>query len=146
MGGNHETRTAWTRLAPLTPFAKSHIESEVHPTLYAWRARVESPTAARRRQLAVEVLRVFAESRQTSGCRRVAAALNREGIEASVGLIADLMRELGLRAVQPRAYKRTTIQDGQPAESPDLIGRDFTAQAPGQRLVGDITCGFTRSG
>jgi len=108
-------------------------------SFYAWRARVESPTAARRRQLAVEVVRVFAESRQTSGCRRVAAALNREGIEASVGLIADLMRELGLRAVQPRAYKRTTIQDGQPAESPDLIGRDFTAQAPGQRLVGDIT-------
>jgi putative transposase len=28
--------------------------------------------------------------------------------------------------------------------SPDLIGRDFTAQAPGQRLVGDIT--YLRTG
>ena len=83
--------------------------------------------------------RVFEESRQTSGCRRVAAALNREGHECSVGLVADLMRELGLRAVQPRAYKRTTVPGEQAAPCPDLIGRDFTADAPGQRVVGDIT-------
>ncbi len=78
------------------------------------------------------------------GCRRVAAQLNREGHPCSVGLVADLMRELGLRACQPRAYKRTTIPGEQPVTSPDLIGRDFTAAAPGQRLVGDIT--YLRTG
>jgi putative transposase len=108
-------------------------------SFYAWQNRTETPTQARRRELATEVRRVFDESRQTSGCRRVAAQLNREGHECSVGLVADLMRELGLRAVQPRAYKRTTIPGEQTEQSPDLIGRDFTAQAPGQRLVGDIT-------
>ncbi len=108
-------------------------------SFYAWRNRVETPTAARRRDLAAHVRRVFETSRQTSGCRRVAAALNRDGIECSVGLVADLMRELGLRAVQPRAYKRTTVPGQAPVASPDLIGRDFTAPAPGQRLVGDIT-------
>jgi putative transposase len=108
-------------------------------SFYAWRNRVETPTAARRRDLAAHVRRVFETSRQTSGCRRVAAALNRDGIECSVGLVADLMRELGLRAVQPRAYKRTTVPGPSPVASPDLIGRDFTAPAPGQRLVGDIT-------
>ena len=56
-----------------------------------------------------------------------------------MGLAADLMRELGLRACQPRAYKRTTMPGEQPVASPDLIGRDFTATAPGTRLVGDIT-------
>jgi transposase InsO family protein len=108
---------------------------------YAWRNRVETPTAARRRELAVEIRRVFDDSRQTSGCRRVAAALNREGHECSVGLVADLMRELGLRAVQPRAYKRTTVPGEDPVASPDLIRRDFnpTSAAPGERLVGDIT-------
>ena len=35
--------------------------------------------------------------------RRVAAQLNREGHPCSVGLVADLMRELGPRACQPRA-------------------------------------------
>jgi len=108
-------------------------------SFYAWRVRVETPTAARRRILAVQVRRVFDESRQTSGCRRIAAALNREGHECSVGLVADLMRCLGLVAVQPRAYKRTTVPGEQPVVIADLIDRDFTAPAPGQRLVGDIT-------
>jgi transposase InsO family protein len=83
-------------------------------SFYAWRARVETPTQARRLELAVEVRRVFDGSRQTFGCRRIAAALNREGIECSVGLVADLMRELGLQAVQPRGYKRTTIPGERP--------------------------------
>ena len=65
-------------------------------SFYAWRNRIETPTAARRRRLAVEVARVFDGSRQTSGCRRIAAALNRDGHECSVGLVADLMREFGL--------------------------------------------------
>ena len=108
-------------------------------SFYAWRNRVETPTAARRRELSEHVCRLFDESRQTSGCRRITAALNREGHECSVGLVADLMRALGLVAVQPRAYKRTTVPDEHAAELPDLIDRDFTAAGPGQRLVGDIT-------
>src|SRR4051794_23943355 len=56
------------------------------------------------------------------------------------------MRELGLCAVQPRAYKRTTLPGEQPATAPDLLERDFdpAAGAPGQRLVGDIT--YLRTG
>jgi transposase InsO family protein len=113
-------------------------------SFYAWRNQVETATAARRRELAEHIERIFEGSRQTYGCRRVAAALNREGHPASVGLVADLMRELGLRACQPRAYKRTTVPGEQPVSSPDRVERDFTAPAPGQRLVGDIT--YLRTG
>jgi putative transposase len=115
-------------------------------SFYGWRTRAETPTAARRRQLAQHVQRAFEESRQTSGCRRVAARLNRDGHECSVGLVADLMRELGLRAVQPRAYKRTTVPGDDPVEMPDLLERDFdpASSAPGERLVGDIT--YLRTG
>jgi putative transposase len=107
-------------------------------SFYAWRNRAETATAARRRELAVRVKAAFEGGRGAYGCRRVAAQLNRDGHPCSVGLVADLMRELGLRACQPRAYKRTTVPGEQPA-SPDLIGRDFTAAVPGTRLVGDIT-------
>lgn len=113
-------------------------------SFYAWRNRAETATAARRRELAAQVRRVFRAGRGAYGCRRVAAQLNREGHPCSVGLVADLMRELGLRACQPRAYKRTTLPGEQPVTSPDLIGRDFTAAAPGQRMVGDIT--YLRTG
>src|SRR3954449_6935015 len=63
---------------------------------YAWTHRAETPTQARRRALAAEIAAEFEASRQTSGCRRIAAALNRRGLPCSVGLVADLMRELGL--------------------------------------------------
>ena len=113
-------------------------------TYYAWTNRAETKTQARRRALAVEVAKEFDDSRQTSGCRRIAAALNRRGIACSVGLVADLMRELGLVAVQPRAYKRTTLPGSAPVPAEDLLERDFTAEQPGQRLVGDIT--YLRTG
>ena len=74
-------------------------------TYYAWAERAAGPqtaTAARRAMLAEQIQLEFTASRSTSGCRRIAAALNQRGIDASVGLVADLMRELGLRAVQPR--------------------------------------------
>jgi transposase InsO family protein len=113
---------------------------------YAWRGRVETPTRARRRELAGLVRQAFDDSRQIFGCRRIARQLNRDGHGCSVGLVADLMRELGLQAVQPRAYKRTTVPGEDAVESPDLLQRDFdpASSAPGERLVGDIT--YLRTG
>jgi len=113
-------------------------------SFYAWRHRAETAAAARRRELAVLVQAAFEAGRGAYGCRRVTAQLNRDGHRCSVGLVADLMREAGLRACQPRAYKRTTVPGEEPVISADLIGRDFTAPAPGQRLAGDIT--YLRTG
>jgi len=48
-------------------------------SFYAWRNKAETATAARRRELAVHVRRVFGEGRGAYGCRRVAAQLNRDG-------------------------------------------------------------------
>ena len=73
----------------------------------------------------------FGAGRGAYGYRRMAAQLNRDGHPCSVGLVADLMRELGLRACQPRACKRTTLPGEEPVTSPDLIGRDFTAPRQG---------------
>jgi putative transposase len=109
-------------------------------SFYAWRARVETATTARRRQLSELISNAFADSRQVHGCRRIARELNDAGHDCSVGTVASIMRELGLRAVQPRAYKRTTVPGDAPVPAPDLIGRDFsTGGSPGARLVGDIT-------
>ena len=111
---------------------------------YAWCNQAETVTVARRRDLAARIERIFTDSRGTYGCRRIAAELDRDARRASVGLVADLMRELGLRACEPRAYKRITVPGDEPVTSPDLLGRDFTAPEPGLRLVGDIT--YLRTG
>ena len=63
-----------------------------------------------------------------------------EVASCSVKLVRSLMAELGLSGGQPRAYRTTTEPDPDAAEAPaDLVGRDFTAGAPGVKLVGDIT-------
>jgi putative transposase len=70
--------------------------------------------------------------------------LNERAVTCSIGLVADIMREQDLAAVQPRAFKVTTAAGEDDYMPLDLIGRDFTAAAPGQRLVGDIT--YLRTG
>ncbi len=45
-----------------------------------------------------------------------------------------------------RRRRSLTKQDTAAAPAPDLIGRDFTAPAPGQRFVGDITYLPTQEG
>jgi putative transposase len=50
------------------------------------------------------------------------------------------MRDLGLYPCQPRPWRlNLTEQDGHEHRIPDLVNRDFTAAAPGEKLVGDIT-------
>ena len=69
----------------------------------------------------------------------VAAQLARRGVRAGPELVRALMRELGLVACQPRPWRPATTQQGAAGPIPDLVNRDFTAEAPGAKMVGDIT-------
>ena len=106
---------------------------------YEWRDRPASATAIRREHLTSLVKAVFEQSDQTYGYRRVHAQLIRQGEQVSPELVRELMRDLGLVACQPRPYRPTTTVPGDPGPIPDLVNRHFTAQAPGQKMVGDIT-------
>ncbi len=60
-------------------------------------------------------------------------------MDAGDELVRRLMREMGLVACQPRPWRPVTTIAGDAATIPDLVRRDFTADAPGTKLVGDIT-------
>jgi putative transposase len=113
---------------------------------YEWLSRPDSAAARRRATLRRLIGQIFTESRGTYGARRVAAVLVRSGYPAGVVLVARLMRLDGLVACQPRPYKRTTVAGEQAGGVPDRVERDFTAAAPGVKLVGDITYLRTWSG
>ena len=49
------------------------------------------------------------------------------------------MREHGIRGYIKRRRVRTTIPEPSGQKVPDLLGRDFIAEGPNQRYVGDIT-------
>ncbi|MGH3926134.1 MAG: IS3 family transposase, partial [Pseudonocardiaceae bacterium] len=104
-----------------------------------WRDRPASLTEHRREQLKTEISKIFGDSHETYGYRRVHAQLLRCGEDASDELVRRLMRELGLVACQPSPYKPVTTLPGDDEGIPDLVRRDFTATAPGHKLVGDIT-------
>lgn len=106
---------------------------------YEWRSRPASATAARRAQLEVKIKALFDAHHGTYGYRRVHAALVRGGERVGPELVRALMRRLGLVACQPRPWRATTLPDGSTPPVPDRVGRDFTADAPGVKLVGDIT-------
>jgi transposase InsO family protein len=105
---------------------------------YEWRGRLDSATAQRRDKLKLLIKKVFEDSDSTYGYRRVHAQLHRWGTAAGLELVRRLMRELGLEPCQPKP-KRFGLTKGTAGPVPDLVGRDFTANAPGEKLVGDIT-------
>ncbi len=103
---------------------------------YDWRGRPSSATAERRADLKVAIGDFFEESDQTYGYGGSMPSWPGPVFK----LVRLLMRELGLVPCQPRPFRHCLIvQDAEQPAIPDLLERDFTAQAPGQRLVGDIT-------
>ncbi|MFI0425274.1 IS3 family transposase [Spongiactinospora sp. 9N601] len=106
---------------------------------YEWRGRPMSATAERRERLKALIAVVFDDSHETYGHRRVHAALLRRGEEVSVETVRLLMRELGLVACQPAPWRPVTTDASEHHRIPDLVRRDFAAEAPGTKFVGDIT-------
>jgi putative transposase len=106
---------------------------------YEWRDRPASATAVRRDRLKLLITAAFDASDGTYGHRRVHAQLARWGQAASPELVRALMRDLDLVPCQPRPWRPATTIAGDAAGLPDLVGRDFTAAAPGTKLVSDIT-------
>ena len=105
---------------------------------YEWRNRPASATAQRRQLLKIKIKALFDASDGTYGYRRLHEELVRGGERVGLELVRELMRELGLVACQPRPWRTTTVR-GEQRTTSDLVGRDFTAAAPGCKLVGDIT-------
>jgi putative transposase len=107
---------------------------------YEWRDRAVSATALRRADIGRLVEFSFTESDETYGYRRVYADLVRWGVDCSPELVRSVMRELGLVPCQPRPWRHSlTEADAGAGPIPDLVNRDFTADAPGVKMVGDIT-------
>ncbi len=110
---------------------------------YAWRAAepARAARAAADAELAARIKAVH-EQDNTVGGPRVTAELN-DGIAPAQRVnrkrVARVMRAHHLRGYQRRRRVRTTISEPSGQHVPDLLQRDFTADAPNQRYVGDIT-------
>ena len=111
----------------------------VHPSgFYAWLKQPLSARAIEDRRLTKLIKASFVASGGTYGSPWIHEGLREAGERCSVHRVARLMRESRLRA--QIGYKRRYIKGGQPAKVADnRLQRDFTAAAPNQAWVTDIT-------
>lgn len=113
---------------------------------YAWRGRAPSQHAIEEQRLGVEVAAIHEASSKRYGSPRVHEELKSSGRKVGRNRIARLMQDNGLVARPQRRFKITTNSEHTLPIAPDLVQRDFTAAAPNQVWVTDITYIWTREG
>jgi putative transposase len=96
--------------------------------------------------LKAEIKRVFDDEKGRSGSPRITRRLKEEGVSAGRHRIARIMRDNGWRAKAARKYKATTNSRHNLPVVPNLLGQNFTADAPNQKWVSDITYIWTDEG
>jgi transposase InsO family protein len=112
-------------------------------SFYAWddAAPVRAERAAADEQLA-ERIRVVHEADKAYGAPRITAELN-DGTPAEDRVnrkrVARVMSERGIAGIRLRRRVRTTVSEPSDEKVPDLLKRDFTAEQPNTKYVGDIT-------
>jgi transposase InsO family protein len=106
---------------------------------YEWRSRPQSETEKRREILKLKIKALFEANNEEYGYRRLHAALVRGGEQVGEELVRQLMRELELTPCQPRPWRVSLTEQGAAGPIPDLVNRDFSAEKPGAKMVGDIT-------
>ena len=126
-------------VGPCCQVLREHGVQIAPSTYYAARARPPSARSVRDAQLAAEIQRVYKDSDENYGARKVWLQLRREGIAAARCTVERLMRQLGLRGVRRGRRTRTTVPARGEALPPDLVQRNFHPPAPNRLWVVDIT-------
>jgi transposase InsO family protein len=106
---------------------------------YAWSKRPESAHAVEDRQLAVLVRAAHERSRRSYGSPRVHAELKANGLAVARKRVARLMRESELKARARKRFRPMTMDESEQQIAPNLLDREFHADAPNQRWIVDTT-------
>jgi putative transposase len=107
---------------------------------YAWRDRAPSRRSLDDAVMVERIRAVHADSDETYGMPRVRAELRDQGVKISAKRVARLMRCHAIRGVsRRRGFTVTTRRDERQRPAPDLVKREFVADAANQLWVADMT-------
>lgn len=98
------------------------------------------------RALLFEINRIHQESRASYGSPRITKELIARGFKASAPRVARLMRQAGLKSVHARKYVVTTDSKHEHKPAKNVLNRTFTATAPSEAWVSDLTYVKTGTG
>jgi putative transposase len=108
-------------------------------TYYAAKARQPSARTRRDAELTPVLVQLWQDNYRVYGARKVWKAARRAGHDVGRDQVARLMRTAGIEGVRRTKRVRTTKAAPRAARHPDLVNRDFTATAPNQLWVTDLT-------
>jgi len=106
---------------------------------YAWCRRPESAHAQRDGQLRVLVRASFEASKHRYGSPRIHRDLRAQDVRVSRKRVIRLMQDDGLKARVRKRFTCTTMSDHDQPVAANVLDREFTADAPNRRWVGDTT-------
>jgi transposase InsO family protein len=107
---------------------------------YAWSKREPSRRQIEDEALLAQIVEIHQASRETYGVPRVHAVLRRDrGVRCSTKRVWRLMRQAGIHGVSRRRPEGCTRRNPHDPLAPDLVQRQFTADAPNLLWVADIT-------
>jgi len=106
---------------------------------YAWLVRPPSKRAREDGRLGIEIKAAHRRSRETFGPERLQCDLAAHGVKVGICRIRRIRKELGLRCKQVKKFKATTHSKHTLPVAENLLGQDFTATAPNQVWVSDLS-------
>ncbi len=107
---------------------------------YAWKQGCRSCRAEADRRLMPRIRSVFQEHKRRYGARRIVRELSKSGTCCGTRRVARLMREMGLKAIQPKSFRpRTTDSRHRLGYSPNLLLDSPLPCGVNRVWVGDIT-------
>jgi putative transposase len=106
---------------------------------HAWQRRPPSARAVQDAALSEQITEIHKARRRVYGAPRIQGELADQGVRVGAKRVARLMRKAGISGLQEKKWKATTIRVPGVRVADDLLERDFTATAPNQRWVADIT-------
>jgi putative transposase len=114
---------------------------------YAWRGRGPSQHQQSDDRLLKAIRAVYQAGRGVYGSPRIHAALRHQGVGCSRKRVARLMRQAGIHSRRrPKRRVHTTDSRHNRPVAPNLLKRDFSAEAPNAKWLGAIVGIWTDEG
>ena len=106
---------------------------------YAWLSRSPSKRAREDARLELEIRAAHQRARETFGPERLKDNLGKNGIDTTTYKVKSLRSKMGIRCKQIKKFKATTNSNHEMPVAPNLLEQKFTASAPNQVWLADIT-------
>jgi len=104
-----------------------------------YHAAEPTPTQQSDHDIGIHIQAIFKRHQRRYGHRRIWRELSEQGITCAPDRVRRIMKELGLKAIQPKTYVPQTSDGRADKPSPNLLLDQPLPQSPDQVWAGDIT-------